>query len=255
MPSRVVPTQIKDLIDTAFPAAKEGKELHIDDPHLGTVAAILRLIDEVPDELIAISGHEYNEYVSSVETMRSIEQMWRAHGRIEMHTGVRLGAAVAKLRKCLEGLRDQVIPATTTALSFITDAPLRESIRADVAAADQALHDGGWKAATVLAGAAIEALLLWSITRKSASDLQAAAQALTPKPSGSDPNRWDLQNYIDMAAHFGMISGNTVTQARLAQSYRNLIHPGRALRLQEQCDRNTAMTAVAALGRVINILP
>jgi hypothetical protein len=251
----VVPSQIVDLIDAAFPFAKEDRELHINDPHLGTVSAIVRLVDEIPNELITISGAEYNQFVSAVEAIRSTEQMWRSHGRIEMHAGVRLGSNVRALRICLTRLPDQAIPPSVGALAFITDAALRESIRADMAAADQALHNGGWKAATVLAGAAIEALLLWAISRKSAADRQTAIAALAQKPKGNDPNGWTLQNYVDLAEHFGMIGGNTVTQVRLAQAYRNFIHPGKAQRTGEQCDRNTAMTGIAALGRVVNSLP
>ena len=59
---------------------------------------------------------------------------------------------------------DQQIAEATTGLALIEDLPLRESIRADIAFADQAFGGGEWKAATVLAGAAAEALLLWAIT-------------------------------------------------------------------------------------------
>jgi hypothetical protein len=50
-------------------------------------------------------------------------------------------------------------------LSFIQHSDLRESIRNDVGAANRALLNCEWKAATVLAGATIEALLHWALSQ------------------------------------------------------------------------------------------
>ena len=92
---------------------------------------------------------------------------------------------------------DQQIAEATTGLALIEDLPLRESIRADIAFADQAFGGGEWKAATVLAGAAAEALLLWAITdKKIKAKVKAAARpASIPNPS-EDPNNWGLGGYI-----------------------------------------------------------
>jgi hypothetical protein len=43
-------------------------------------------------------------------------------------------------------------------------------------------------------------------------------------------------------------------QAGLAKDARNLIHPGKALRSGEACDKTTALTALTAVYRVINEL-
>lgn len=131
----------------------------------------------------------------------------------------------------------------TAELAFITDSGLRDSIRLDISTATSALHNGQWKAATVLAGAAAEALLLASI---GAADLSSLAR----KPKGS-PEEWTPGQYIEVAAALALIKQPTSQQMSLAQSFRNLIHPGRAQRLGEVCDRATALTALAAVECVV----
>src|SRR5262245_22105766 len=67
----------------------------------------------------------------------------------------------ARLWRCA-GRRPQRAQGTT-ALLFVTDPAVRESIQLDVSAATRDLEIGEWKGATVLAGSAIEALLLWAL--------------------------------------------------------------------------------------------
>jgi hypothetical protein len=45
-----------------------------------------------------------------------------------------------------------------------------------------------------------------------------------------------------------------LTQADLARDFRNLIHPGRAQRTGADCDRGTALTALAAIELVVRDL-
>jgi hypothetical protein len=51
-----------------------------------------------------------------------------------------------------------------------------------------------------------------------------------------------------------LIDGDTATQARRAMDFRNLIHPGRAQRLAQVCDRRTALAALAAGEMVVRCL-
>jgi hypothetical protein len=155
------------------------------------------------------------------------------------------------LRACLELLPDEQTPAATAGLSFITDTQLRESIRSDIAFANRAFSGGEWKAATVLAGAATEALLLWVITsKKAAAERENARKTVIPKAL-SDPNKWDLDGYIKIAQELALIEDETAKQASLAKDFRNLIHPGRSARLSKVCDKGTAHSALAALELVL----
>jgi hypothetical protein len=117
-------------------------------------------------------------------------------------------------------------------------------IRLDISTATSALHNGEWKAATVLAGAAVEALLLWAIKNSS------AFSKLASRPPGA-PENWTLGQYITVATALSLIARSTAQQLALAQNFRNLIHPGRALRLGEVCDRATALVALAAVECVV----
>jgi hypothetical protein len=79
-----------------------------------------------------------------------------------------------------------------------------------------------------------------------------AGKISTPKPSYEE---WDLHQYIEVAADLGLIEpADTLPQLRLAKDFRNLIHPGRSIRLARACDRPTALAAVAGLGFLIRDL-
>jgi hypothetical protein len=66
--------------------------------------------------------------------------------------------------------------------------------------------------------------------------------------------RWDLAEYIAVAEALTTIDVDTAQQARLAKNFRNLIHPGRAQRLAQVCDRGTALAALAAVAMVVRCL-
>ena len=78
----------------------------------------------------------------------------------------------------------------------------------------------------------------------------ASAQKSPSKPL----NEWYLPQYIDVAEELNIIKSDTGTAARLAQNFRNLIHPGRVERLEQICDRGTAFATIAALEHVVRDL-
>mgnify|MGYP006966965241 CR=1 FL=1 len=114
-------------------------------------------------------------------------------------------------------------------------------------------ENGESKAATVRTGAAVEAVILRDVKeqKRKAERNQAARDLVDSKKTSKKPNsqleRWDLAEYIEVAAHLNVINPETATEARLTQLFRNLIHPGRTIRLGQTCDRGTALTAVAAV--------
>jgi hypothetical protein len=166
--------------------------------------------------------------------------------------------AITVIRRVLAKCSDEYPPSATTELSFINDEPLRENIRRDLGAVERALNNAEWKAATVLAGATIEALLYWCLKEPStdAAEVDNAVNALTGtrKRPFSEIDYWDLDQFIEVAAHLDLLQPDTSDAARLAKNFRNLIHPGRADRLDQTCDRATTHTAVGALYGVIRDL-
>jgi hypothetical protein len=152
-------------------------------------------------------------------------------------------------------------PATTT-LVFINDTDLRESIRLDISGANRDLLNNEYKGATVLAGSATEALLLWAIQQAEKAKpgaIRAAVSTLSTagtiaKPKSSNPVQWSLIELIEMALELKLIGDNAAAQARLGKDFRNLIHPGRAARLGTVCDRGTALASLAAIELVVRDL-
>ena len=123
---------------------------------------------------------------------------------------------------------------------------------------ERALQNGEWKAATVLAGSVVEALLLRALQQHPPEDVTTAVGTLvgngTLRNPGSQLETWTLASYIEVALELRIIDPDTATQARLAKDFRNLIHPGRAQRLGQICDRATALSAVAAGEHVVRCL-
>jgi hypothetical protein len=162
---------------------------------------------------------------------------------------------VTLIRRALAACPDQFPSKDTNELAFVPDNTLREGLRLDISSANQALSNGNWKAATVLAGSVVEALLLWALQERGPAEVKKAIDALLKKEIFSrapqaDLATWHLHEYIEVAAELGVVKAQTANQARLAKDFRNLIHPGLEARRGQMCDRGTALSAVAAVEHV-----
>jgi hypothetical protein len=136
--------------------------------------------------------------------------------------------------------------------AFVTDPELRADLHRDLGEANRALQNGEWKATTVLAGSIVEALLLWALqTRKTPTDIQNATAALGKAVNARPLDRWDLFELIESAHDTDLIGASTKAAADQAKDFRNLIHPGRAMRLAKKCNRATALLGMGAVEAVI----
>jgi hypothetical protein len=255
---RVVPSQVAEFIDQLYPSAQTANQIHIHMGATGFLAGIVSFAKQIPPELITLTGQDLADYVLSIALIEDIRQVWLAagaHWQLPNHRGT---SPIALLRRALAKCPDEVPSPATAELFFVADVDLRDSIRRDISAANQDMVNAEWNGATVLAGAATEALLLWAVKSKSGS-WTAAVQALLaagtlPQKPKSDPEQWTLIELIEVACHLGLITPKTATQARLGKDFRNLIHPGRASRLGQVCDRATALSALAAVEHVVRDL-
>jgi hypothetical protein len=247
---KVVPSEVVALIDRTFPHARSQPQFPVYTGHAGTLSAIVSLIDEIPNELLRISGEDYVDLVHARATLAHTMERWKLGGSTEEPPKIKGKSPVAIIRDALSKCPDQSPSTTTATLTFISDPALRDSIRVDISDANGSLHTGEWKAATVLAAAAVEALLLWAIQRPT---VQPVVGALAAKPAGQ-PDHWNLSQFIDVAEALNFIKRDTATQARLAKDFRNLIHPGRTQRTAQSCDRGTALTALAAVELAVRDL-
>ncbi|MFZ0204624.1 MAG: hypothetical protein WAL59_00585 [Roseiarcus sp.] len=253
MPSQVVP-----VIRRLFPhvtTIRPGDSL-LHSGQLDQLIGITNLIKEIPRELITVSVDEYADFILALASIEENNKF-----RISRGHSFGLPAIAGKdfatimynvLLKC----PDEFPPTTTTELLFITNVDLRDNIRRDIGAINRAISNAEWKAANVLAGSVIEALLHWRLDQEPptpaeivAATARAVASARMRNPGTPDRDIWSLQHFIGVSEELGLIKPQTVIEAKLTQDYRNLIHPGRSARLGQVCDRGTAFSAVGRSRR------
>ncbi len=261
---RIVPSDVVKAIDRMFPEmAKDPHafpQLAVD--HLPWLMALANLVEAVPVELVVLEPQRYAELVASVASLRAMGDVFGVRREMSLRLRGFDENPIALIRRAIAACHDEA-PATETAgLAFVNDSALRDSVRLDISGANRDLTQGEWKGATVLAGSAVEALLLWKLQeheKQTPGALAVAVAALlasgtvTRKPN-PDPEEWHLHQYIEVALHLKLIQPESAVQARQAKDFRNLIHPGRATRLGQTCDRGTALATLAAVELIVRDL-
>jgi hypothetical protein len=270
---RVVPSQVVGIIEKVFPHVVKSPTTAdgIGGDYAATLQAIANLAKNIPDELITLGGEDYVDYVAALGAIDQTLLRWLHRGPTDtLSTPWRRGlSTIALLHFALKKCPDEAAALTTAELNFIQDVDLQASIRRDISAANRDLVNGSWKGATVLAAGASEALLLWALQHKQTSRAGAArtppsdvasagARCAASRILGAvpppDPEHWIMHQYIEVTLQLDLIHGDTAAQLRLAKDFRNLIHPGRALRLATTCDRGTALAAIAGVELVVRDL-
>jgi hypothetical protein len=261
---RVVPSQVVGIIDQNFPNARTAPDFAVYSRSAGVLKAIIRLTEEIPTELLVLNAEDYNDLVCGLESLWSAVTEWHQRGGDEPPARIKGKSPIAIIRETLSRCPDESPAPGTVELPFVSDAALRDSIRTDISAANRDAANGEWKGATVLAGSATEALLLWAIQeaeRNTAGSIAGAVAALRSagtfgqqQPSSNNPERWYFVELIEVAHQLGKIGADAAKQVRLCKDFRNLIHPGRAIRLGQICDRATALSALAGVELVVRDL-
>jgi hypothetical protein len=165
---RLVPSEIVAVIDELFPYAASGKateKLGIDVN--GRVSALISLVDRLPAELVALPPKAFADYITQLEILRVKNATAMTHG-----SGYRYSAQpVCALRKHLAACPDEAVIAAALEFLFVDPPELRDDLQIDLAESYDSLHAGRFKAATVLAGAVIEALLVWRLSNLTSTSL------------------------------------------------------------------------------------
>lgn len=259
---KIMPSVIVEAIDAMFAHTREGTKnpyATLNHGHAQQLRAVSDLIRSVPDEMIRLPGRQLATLTRATSMIEAALSLWSSgNGHSHSTQDIDGKDPVTVIREILVACPDEYPSTVADEIAFVDDPQLRRSLAQDVAEANRALDNAYWKSATVMAGAAIEGLLHWRLKQDEVSAKAAAAEAvvtgrLTEKPPGAI-DRWALGAFIAAAAQMGIITPLTVKAAELAQDFRNLIHPGRAARFAQECNRSTALSAVAALERVIQEL-
>lgn len=263
---KILPSQAVELIELMFPdvkrqAAGQSVNFFLSHGNAAEIAAITATVDQIPPELITLQGEKLMQFMACLHTLKSAVIIWQTQGNAMKLAGTsvvpRLNPLTA-LRNVLIECPDAYPSPSTAELAFIDDPELRQSLRLDMSGIERMLANADWKAATVLAGSVIEALLYWALKKKPGEEIQKSVLKLSEmtllQNPGPDLDRWLLPAFIEVAADLGMISPPTAIQSGLAKDFRNLIHPGRAVRLGQSCNKGTALGAVAAMELVVEDL-
>lgn len=257
---RIMPSQVVKTIESLFPhAGSTTRNATIGAGQNIGLRGVADIADAVPDELISVSAEEYADFVLAMSAIRDVIEQWKANGNRGGLSSIKGRDAITIIWDVMKACPDDHPVSLSTEFAFIPDDATRETIARDVEAARRALTNIEWKAATVLAGSAIEALLHWKLglltptVRAAAISTAVTAGTLSKSPPNS-LDEWVLYQYVLLAGELKILKSDTVTAVLLAKDYRNLIHPGAAVRRSQQCDRGTAHSAIGALERTITDL-
>ena len=269
---RVVPGQVVDLIKQIFPNVNNttSNSLRIDSVYSASLAGIIDLVEQIPNELILLSGDDYIDFVLSINAIKTAFKKWESKpGYYLKIPGYKKGNKYERnpvylLSKTLSKCPDEFPSSETAELEFIQDSDFRENLRIEINVVNRALSNGEWKAATILAGSVIEALLLWELTEHYKDKINETLEKLANESKINTNKKNDLQKeglengslyiYIEIANSLGIFTKETIQVINLAKDFRNLIHPGREKRLEKKCDRSRALVAVGAVESVVREL-
>jgi hypothetical protein len=248
---RILPSQAVSTIGRLYLFAAKGDS----DPKIhwnsaSNVATILALLEGIPDELLVVDAEASAQLVEAKAVMATFIDNAHAHGSSSVPLP---GKYVTSVFEILSKCPDRAVPAAITALSFIPDAAFRESLRDDISEVEAALSQSEWKSATVVGGSVIEALLWWALDQQR-TKAQIEGAKLPSNVTKQPLENWDLHQYVEVASILGITKPSTAALVRLAKDFRNLVHPGRAIRLAQKCDRGTARAVAAGLDLVIRDL-
>jgi len=127
----------------------------------------------------------------------------------------------------------------TTNFDFITDEEFRETLEKDYAEMIKAFDAKAWKATHVLSGSIAEALLIDSLISSGHSSKEEALKL-------------DLGKAVSLSKDNKLISQKTADLTSAIKGYRNLIHPGRSIRLKEKISDSSAEVAKALITIIVD---
>jgi hypothetical protein len=124
-------------------------------------------------------------------------------------------------------------------LEYIMSEDLRSSLEDDIKEMTACMKIEAWKAAHVLAGSIIEAVLI---------DFLISEKYITQ----DEGLKLDFGKALSVCKDKKVISQKTSDLSSVVKEYRNIIHPGRIIRLKEIVTKDTATVALALVDIITN---
>lgn len=133
---------------------------------------------------------------------------------------------------------------------FVQDPDLQKSLGNDLISLERLIRLNEWKAATVIGGSIVEALLLDKLEAREATAKDVLPLGATKKfpPVIAD---WKLEQMIQASVALGIITTEDQKACSLSQQYRNLIHPS-VERARTPSGEHTAAQAHATILRLLD---
>lgn len=235
---KVGPSDVVAAIDHLFGPQRNPMNMGmIQYRHRAEVQALLALLDEVPRALITLSAPDYVRFQRCRASLSAALATWTGAGHGEAAQQVEASDPIALLSTLLRQCPDALPPPVD--LSFVSDLAMRGWIEERGAAAWIDFAAGEWLGTAVMAGSALEGLLLW---------------CLRQEPPSRELERANLSDLIGKAEQSALITPQAAAQARMASDARNLVHPGKVKREGRPATRSTALAALAALDAVTEAL-
>lgn len=244
--ANVVPSDVVTAITEHFGIRSEI-EPRLDCDSNIPARLIVALLRELPSELITLPSEEYRQLRWCTSVLEEATTRW-ALGDLNPVFSRGRKDPIETIRRLLLKCSDQV-PPPEPELPFIADLDIRNGIQDRIQAAWIDFGAREWMGATVIAGNALEALLLWALKQLDPGD-----DEITRHQRDEALDKHNLGDLIRKAKSAALISEEASAQARIAKDARNLLHPGRVARSGEVCSKATALAALAAIYRVIEDL-
>jgi hypothetical protein len=207
----VVPSQVVAAILRFFPSAKESVQMQLYSPQLPQLMAIVQLVRRVPPELFTVSIEQYVLLEFAIQVIeQSLKRSEREQNNFPL-PAMGGGSPIQVIYVVLAACPDSVPASSAVNLGFITDAKTRDSISLEIGSIESVVRNGEWKAATVLAGSVIEALLLWRLKQFTEKEVTEAvdrcftADTLKHRPKWSDLLKWTLPEMIETSAELNIL--------------------------------------------------
>ncbi len=274
---KVVPKMVLDLIDASIDVARKQQEQAesggIVQPfdltaadHSAALSGVIALADQLPPEMLAgLSPEDYAALTVNLAAIRNQLSTWQYADREMRHStfgpvrGYSNLNPITGVRQMLSKCPNELPAVGPHGLDFIADERFRTILLRDINSTEQALGNNEYKAAVVLGGSVIEAILLWALGGDDGAALAAALRKLQDagemdtRLSADDltARAWGLADFIKLAEKRRILDPTTVKVAEAAKGFRNLIHPGAEVRDQEPPTLEMARAATAALGFVL----